>query len=105
MATLSISPERTLRMSELAELAKGRSPACPPWSTDSTSAAGSVASPSPPTGRYTLAVLNDAGWDKVFVVLVHRTKSEPQARATDSPAGPAPGQPDTPVTREARSTR
>ena len=65
MAGLSMSPERTLRMSELAAFAEG-----------SLSRLSQVVgrlekrewvrrTPDPADGRYTLAVLTDDGWDKV----------------------------------------
>lgn len=65
LSSLSMSPERTRRMSELAELTHG-----------SLSRLSNVVKrleqrewvrrhPDPIDGRYTVAVLTDAGWDKV----------------------------------------
>jgi DNA-binding MarR family transcriptional regulator len=65
MAMLSMSPERTRRMSELAALANGSLTRLSRV-VDRLDQRGWVCRrPDPDDGRYTLAVLTDAGWDKV----------------------------------------
>jgi DNA-binding MarR family transcriptional regulator len=65
MAMLSMSPDRTRRMSEVAELANGSLTRLS-RAVDRLSKRGWVCRrPDPTDGRYTLAVLTDAGWDKV----------------------------------------
>ena len=65
MAMLSMSPERTRRMSELAALANGALPRLS-RAVDRLDKRGWVTRrPDPRDGRVTLAVLTDAGWEKV----------------------------------------
>src|SRR3954463_14075400 len=65
MAMLSMSPGRTMRMSEVDELANGALPRLS-RTVDRLEKRGWVARrPDPQDGRATLAVLTDAGWDKV----------------------------------------
>ena len=65
MAMLSMSPQRTRRMKEVAALANG-SLARLSRTVDRLHARGWVTRrPDPDDGRSTLAVLTDAGWDKV----------------------------------------
>ncbi len=64
-AMLSMSPQRTWRMSEVAALADG-SPTRLSQTVDRLGKRGWVIRrPDPEDGRATLAVLTDAGWDKV----------------------------------------
>jgi DNA-binding MarR family transcriptional regulator len=65
MAMLSMSPQRTRRMSEVAALANGSLPRLS-RTVDRLDRRGWVTRrPDPDDGRATLAVLTDAGWDKV----------------------------------------
>jgi DNA-binding MarR family transcriptional regulator len=65
MAMLSMSPERTMRMSEVGALANGALSRLS-RTVDRLEKRGWVARrPDPQDGRSTLAVLTDAGWDKV----------------------------------------
>ena len=65
MAMLSMSPQRTRRMSEVAALANGSLPRLS-RAVDRLAKRGWVTRrPDPEDGRSTLAVLTDAGWDKV----------------------------------------
>jgi DNA-binding MarR family transcriptional regulator len=65
MAMLSMSPERTLRMSEVAALANGSLTRLSRV-VDRLDRRGWVTRrPDPVDGRYTLAVLTEAGWEKV----------------------------------------
>jgi DNA-binding MarR family transcriptional regulator len=65
MAMLSMAPDHTLRMSEVAALAKGSLTRLSRV-VDRLDQRGWVCRrPDPTDGRYTLAVLTDAGWDKV----------------------------------------
>ena len=65
MAMLSMSPQRTRRMSEVAALANGALPRLS-RTVDRLEKRGWVTRrPDPADGRATLAVLTDAGWDKV----------------------------------------
>jgi len=65
MAMLSMSPERTRRMSEVAALANGSLTRLS-RTVDRLDKRGWVTRrPDPADGRTTLAVLTDAGWDKV----------------------------------------
>jgi len=65
MAMLSMSPGRTMRMSEVGALANGALPRLS-RTVDRLEKRGWVARrPDPQDGRATLAVLTDAGWDKV----------------------------------------
>jgi DNA-binding MarR family transcriptional regulator len=65
MSMLSMSPQRTRRMSELAALANGALPRLS-RAVDRLDKRGWVTRrPDPENGRYTLAILTDAGWDKI----------------------------------------
>ncbi len=65
MAMLSMSPARTMRMSEVAALANGGLPRLS-RTVDRLEKRGWVTRrPDPQDGRSTLAVLTDAGWEKV----------------------------------------
>ncbi len=65
MAMLSMSPQRTRRMKEVAALANGSLTRLS-RTVDRLEARGWVTRrPDPQDGRSTLAVLTDAGWDKV----------------------------------------
>lgn len=65
MAMLSMSPERTMRMSELAAVANG-SLSRLSRVVDRLEKRGWVSRrPDPDDGRFTLATLTDPGWDKV----------------------------------------
>lgn len=65
MSMLSMAPERSRRMSEVAALANGSLPRLS-RAVDRLDKRGWVTRrPDPDNGRYTLAVLTDAGWDKV----------------------------------------
>jgi DNA-binding MarR family transcriptional regulator len=65
MAMLSMSPERTMRMSAVGALANGALPRLS-RTVDRLEKRGWVTRrPDPQDGRATLAVLTDAGWDKV----------------------------------------
>jgi DNA-binding MarR family transcriptional regulator len=65
MAMLSMSPERTMRMSEVGALANGALPRLS-RTVDRLEKRGWVARrPDPQDGRSTLAVLTEAGWEKV----------------------------------------
>jgi DNA-binding MarR family transcriptional regulator len=65
MAMLSMSPERTMRMSEVGALANGALPRLS-RTVDRLEKRGWVTRrPDPQDGRSTLAVLTDAGWEKV----------------------------------------
>jgi DNA-binding MarR family transcriptional regulator len=65
MAMLSMSPGRTRRMSEVAALANGGLPRLSRTVDRLTKRGWVVRRPDPDDGRSTLAVLTDAGWDKV----------------------------------------
>jgi DNA-binding MarR family transcriptional regulator len=87
LAMLSMSPGRTLRMSQLAGLTKGSLTRLSRV-VDRLDARGWVCRrPDPDDGRYTLAVLTDAGWDKVaatapgHVEEVRRLVFDPLTRA------------------------
>lgn len=65
LAGLSMAPERTLRMSDLAEFAEG-SLSRLSHTTRRLEGKGWIRrEPDPQDGRYTLAVLTDSGWEKV----------------------------------------
>jgi DNA-binding MarR family transcriptional regulator len=65
MAMLSMSPERTMRMSEVGALANGALPRLS-RTVDRLERRGWVSRrPDPQDGRSTRAVLTDAGWEKV----------------------------------------
>lgn len=87
MSRLSMSPQRTRRMSELAALANGALPRLS-RAVDRLDKRGWVTRrPDPDNGRYTLAVLTDAGWEKVVatapghVAEVRRVVFDPLTRA------------------------
>jgi DNA-binding MarR family transcriptional regulator len=65
LAALSESPERTLRMSQLALLAEGSLPRLSQVVGRLEKRGWVRRNPDPTDGRYTLAVLTEAGWDKV----------------------------------------
>ena len=65
MAMLSMSPRRTRRMSEVAALANGSLPRLSRTVDRLDKRGWVVRRPDPDDGRATLAVLTDAGWDKV----------------------------------------
>ena len=65
MAALSEAPERTLRMSELAALAEGSLSRLSQVVARLEKQGWVRRTPDPADGRYTLAILTDAGWDKV----------------------------------------
>jgi DNA-binding MarR family transcriptional regulator len=65
MAMLSMSPQRTRRMSEVAALANGALPRLSRTVDRLEKRGWVVRRPDPDDGRSTLAVLTDAGWDKV----------------------------------------
>jgi len=65
MAMLSLSPQRTRRMSEVAALANGALPRLSRTVDRLVKRGWVVRRPDPDDGRATLAVLTDAGWEKV----------------------------------------
>ncbi|MFJ2826786.1 MarR family winged helix-turn-helix transcriptional regulator [Streptomyces sp. NPDC087263] len=65
LAVLSEKPERTTRMSELAMLADGSLSRLSHVVKRLEKREWVYRTPDPADGRYTLAVLTDAGWDKV----------------------------------------
>ncbi|GAT88000.1 DNA-binding MarR family transcriptional regulator [Paenarthrobacter nicotinovorans] len=65
MSVLSESPERTLRMSELAMMAEAMLPRLSQVVARLEKRGWVRRSPDPDDGRYTLATLTGAGWDKV----------------------------------------
>jgi DNA-binding MarR family transcriptional regulator len=87
MAMLSMSPERTLRMSEVAALANGSLTRLS-RTVDRLDKRGWVTRrPDPADGRFTLAILTDAGWDKIVatapghVAEVRRLAFDPLTKA------------------------
>ena len=111
LAMLSMAPERTVRLSELAALANG-SLSRLSRVIDRLDERGWVCrKPDPANGRYTLALLTDAGWDKVrqtapgHVAEVRRLVFDPLTKAQErqlraigdrmlravDPDGPCPG--------------
>jgi DNA-binding MarR family transcriptional regulator len=87
MAMLSVSPQRTRRMSEVAALANGSLTRLS-RTVDRLDKRGWVTRrPDPEDGRSTLAVLTDAGWDKVVatapghVAEVRRLVFDPLSRS------------------------
>ena len=87
MAMVSMSPQRTRRMSEVAALANGGLPRLS-RTVDRLDKRGWVTRrPDPDDGRATLAVLTDAGWEKVVatapdhVAEVRRLAFDPLTRA------------------------
>ena len=87
MAMLSMSPARTRRMSEVATLANGSLPRLSRTVDRLVKRDWVVRRPDPDDGRATLAVLTDAGWDKVVatapghVAEVRRLVLDPLTRA------------------------
>ncbi|GAA1878967.1 MarR family winged helix-turn-helix transcriptional regulator [Streptantibioticus ferralitis] len=65
LSGLSMSPERTLRMSELALFADGSLSRLSHVIKRLEKRGWVYRTPDPADGRYTLAVLTDAGWEKV----------------------------------------
>ncbi|WP_206447525.1 MarR family winged helix-turn-helix transcriptional regulator [Agrococcus sp. KRD186] len=65
MSMLSMSPQHTRRMSELAALANGSLTRLSRTVDRLNKRGWIIRRPDPENGRYTLAVLTDAGWDKV----------------------------------------
>jgi DNA-binding MarR family transcriptional regulator len=65
LAGLSMSPERTLRMSVLATFVEGSLPRLSQVVGRLEKRGWVRRTPGPADGRYTLAVLTDDGWDKV----------------------------------------
>ena len=65
MAMLSMSPQRTRRMSEVAALANGSLTRLSRTVDRLDKRGWVIRRPDPEDGRSTLAVLTDAGWDKV----------------------------------------
>ncbi|MFN2555392.1 MAG: MarR family winged helix-turn-helix transcriptional regulator [Nitriliruptorales bacterium] len=90
MAALSEAPDRTMRMSELAALAEGSLSRLSQVVTRLEKRGWVRRAPDPADGRYTLAILTDAGWDKVVatapghvnevrrIVFDPLTKTQPQ---------------------------
>jgi DNA-binding MarR family transcriptional regulator len=65
LAGLSMAPDRTLRMSELAEFAEGSLSRLSHTTSRLTKKGWLKRKPDPEDGRCTLAILTDAGWEKV----------------------------------------
>jgi DNA-binding MarR family transcriptional regulator len=65
LAGLSMAPERTLRMSVLADFADGSLPRLSQATGRLEKRGWLRRAPDPTDGRYTLAILTDEGWDKV----------------------------------------
>ncbi|MFH8387401.1 MarR family winged helix-turn-helix transcriptional regulator [Kitasatospora sp. NPDC018058] len=65
MSGLSMAPERTLRMSELAAFVEGSLPRLSQVVTRLEKRGWVHRSPDPTDGRYTVATLDDEGYDKV----------------------------------------
>ncbi|MFY1697406.1 MarR family transcriptional regulator [Solwaraspora sp. WMMD791] len=65
MAALSETPERTMRMSRLAMIADGSLSRLSQVVTRLEKRGWVSRAPDPTDGRYTLATLTDAGWDKL----------------------------------------
>src|SRR5215813_10108332 len=87
MSGLSMSPERTLRMSDLAVAAEGSLSRLSQVVSRLEKRGWVRRTPDPTDGRYTLAVLTDSGWDKVVatapghVEAVRRLVFDPLTRA------------------------
>ena len=87
MAALSSAPDRTLRMSELAALAEGSLSRLSQVVARLEKRGWVRRQPDTADGRYTLAVLTEAGWDKVVdtapghVAEVRRIVFDPLTRA------------------------
>ncbi|WP_229068924.1 MarR family winged helix-turn-helix transcriptional regulator [Actinoplanes sp. DH11] len=65
LAGLSMAPERTLRMSALAAFAEGSLPRLSQVVAKMEKRGWVRRTPDPADGRFTLAILTDAGWDKL----------------------------------------
>jgi len=65
LSMLSMSPGHTLRMSELAAVAEGSLPRLSQVVSRHEKRGWVRRTPDPADGRYTLAVLTEAGWEKV----------------------------------------
>jgi DNA-binding MarR family transcriptional regulator len=65
MSHLSMSPNREIRMSELAQRANSTLPRMSKVIDRFAKQGWATRRPDPADGRYTLAVLTDAGWEKV----------------------------------------
>ncbi|GIM90221.1 MarR family winged helix-turn-helix transcriptional regulator [Paractinoplanes toevensis] len=65
LSGLSMQPERTMRMSELAVVAEGSLPRLSQVVSRLEKRGWVRRTPDPADGRYTLAILTDEGWDKV----------------------------------------
>ncbi|MEU0302905.1 MarR family transcriptional regulator [Streptomyces sp. NPDC006175] len=65
LAGLSMSPEHTLRMSDLADFAEASLSRLSHTAKRLENKGWLTRSPDPADGRFTLATLTDAGWDKV----------------------------------------
>ena len=116
LAMLSMSPDRTARMSRLAALANGSLSRLSHVVSRLERPGWVARSPDPEDGRYTLAHLTDAGWEKVVatapghVAEVRRLVFDPLTKAqqrqvreagqrilhTIDPSGPCPGGPGDP---------
>jgi DNA-binding MarR family transcriptional regulator len=87
MAMLSLSPQRTRRMSEVAALANGALPRLSRTVDRLDKRGWVIRRPDPVDGRATLAVLTEAGWEKVVatapghVAEVRRLIIDPLTRA------------------------
>jgi DNA-binding MarR family transcriptional regulator len=87
LAGLSMSPERTLRMSVLAGFAEGSLSRLSQVVARLEKRGWVRRTPDPADGRYTLAILTDTGWDKVVatapghVAEVQRLIFDPLTRA------------------------
>lgn len=68
LSRLSMSPERTMRMSRLAAVAEGSLSRLSQVVTRLEKRGWIRRTPDPADGRYTLAILTDAGWDTVVAV-------------------------------------
>lgn len=95
LAVLSEAPDRTLRMSDLAALAEGSLPRLSQVVGRLEQRTWVQRTPDPTDGRYTLAVLTEAGWDKVVatapghVAEVRRLVFDPLTRAQAAQLGTA----------------
>jgi DNA-binding MarR family transcriptional regulator len=65
LSGLSMTPERTMRMSDLAAFAEGSLSRLSQVVTRLEKRGWIRRTPDPTDGRYTLAILTEAGWDKV----------------------------------------
>ncbi|MET0422694.1 MAG: MarR family transcriptional regulator [Actinoplanes sp.] len=87
MSGLSMTAERTLRMSELAAFAEGSLPRLSQVVARLEKRGWIRRTPDPDDGRYTLAILTDTGWDKVVeaapehVATVRRLVFDPLTKA------------------------